>query len=119
MVSPGISTALKLALYPIYFSDSSDDSCKCATSALLIYSLKVCATAQKMRVGPSEPVCRSRLQTTSSCIGKEPFVVSVEEKAWQKTVSGEDQGDERKRITDEVSKYQRWRQNWGACRSPG
>ena len=46
-------------------------------------------------------------------------VVSVGEKAWQKTVSGEDQGDERKRITDEVSKYQRWRQNWGACRSPG
>ncbi len=83
------------------------------------YRLEVCTTAQKMRVGPSEPAYRSRLQTTSSCIGKEPFVVSVEEKAWQKTVSGEDQGDERKRITDEVSKYQRWRQNWGACRSPG
>ncbi len=72
-----------------------------------------------MRVGPSEPAYRSRLQTTSSCIGKESFVVSVEEKAWQKTVSGMDQGDERKRITDEVSKYQRWRQNWGAYRSPG
>jgi len=72
-----------------------------------------------MRVGPSEPAYRSRLQTTSSCIGKESFVVSVEEKAWQKTVSGEDQGDERKRITDAVSKYQRWRQNWGSCRSPG
>ena len=40
-----------------------------------------------MREGPSEPAYRSRLQTTSSCIGKEPFVVSVEEKAWQKTVS--------------------------------
>jgi hypothetical protein len=38
-------------------------------------------------------------------------VVSVEEKAWQKTVSGMDQGDERKRTIDEVSKYQRWRQN--------
>ncbi len=37
-----------------------------------------------MRVGPSEPAYRSRLQTTSSCIGKEPFVVSVEEKAWQR-----------------------------------
>ena len=47
------------------------------------------------------------------------MVVSVEEKAWQKTVSGEDQGDERKRTIDEVSKYQRRRQNWGACRSPG
>jgi hypothetical protein len=32
------------------------------------------------------------------------MVVSVEEKAWQKTVSGEDQGDERKRTIDEVSK---------------
>jgi hypothetical protein len=47
------------------------------------------------------------------------MVVSVEEKAWQKTVSGEDQKDERKRTIDEVSKYQRRRQNWGACRSPG
>jgi hypothetical protein len=37
-----------------------------------------------MREGPSEPAYRSRLQTTSSCIGKEPFVVSVEEKAWQR-----------------------------------
>jgi len=36
-----------------------------------------------------------------------------------KTVSGEDQGDERKRTIDEVSKYQGWRQNWGACRTPG
>jgi hypothetical protein len=39
-------------------------------------------------------------------------MVSVEEKAWQKTVSGEDQGDERKRTIDEVSKYQGRRQNW-------
>jgi hypothetical protein len=28
----------------------------------------------------------------------------LKEKAWQKTVSGEVQGDERKRTTDEVSK---------------
>jgi hypothetical protein len=40
-------------------------------------------------------------------------VVSVEEKAWHKTVSGEVQGDERKRTTDEVSKRMRWRQNRG------
>jgi len=32
-----------------------------------------CATAQEMRVGPSEPACRSRLQTTSSCCGQEPW----------------------------------------------
>jgi RNA-directed DNA polymerase len=43
----------------------------CVPRAHLIYS-EVCATAQKMRVGPSEPVCRSRLQTTSSCCGQEP-----------------------------------------------
>jgi hypothetical protein len=34
-----------------------------------------------MRVGPSKPVYRHRLQTTSSRVGKEPNVVSVEEKA--------------------------------------
>ena len=28
------------------------------------FYIKVCVTAQKMREGPSEPVCRSRLQTT-------------------------------------------------------
>jgi len=37
-----------------------------------------------MREGPSEPAYRSRLQTTSSCIGKEPFVVSVEGKGMAK-----------------------------------
>jgi len=47
------------------------------------------------------------------------LVVSVVGKGMAKTVSGEDQGDERKRTIDEVSKYQRWRQNWSACRSPG
>jgi len=41
----------------------------CATSALF-YNVRV--TAQEMREGPSEPACRSRLQTTSSCAGKEP-----------------------------------------------
>lgn len=29
--------------------------------------------AQEMRVGPSKPSCRRRLQTTLSCIGKEPM----------------------------------------------
>lgn len=32
-----------------------------------------CGAARKMRDGPSEPACRSRLQTTVSCIGKEPL----------------------------------------------
>jgi len=38
-----------------------------------------------MRVGPSEPACRSRLQTTSSCSGKEPGWWALKEKAWQRS----------------------------------
>ncbi len=34
---------------------------------------RVRVTAQEMREFPSKPACRSRLQTTLSCIGKEPF----------------------------------------------
>jgi hypothetical protein len=60
----------------LFYSESifmAGDTCKCATSALLIYNLKVCVTAQEMRVGPSEPAYRSRLQTTSSCCGQKPW----------------------------------------------
>ena len=64
---------------------------------------KVCVTAQEMRVGPSEPACRSRSQTTLSCSGKEPLWLALREKASLKG-SGKDQGDERKRTIDEVSK---------------
>jgi hypothetical protein len=32
-----------------------------------------CGAAQEMRVGPSEPAYRSRLQTASSCSGQEPL----------------------------------------------
>jgi len=69
--------------------------------------------AQEMRGGPSKSACRSRLQTTSSCSGKESGWWALKEKAWQKTMSGEVQGDERKRTIDEVSKWKGWRQNWG------
>ena len=34
-----------------------------------------------MRGGPSQPLCRRRLQTTARCGGQEPFVLSVAEKA--------------------------------------
>jgi hypothetical protein len=34
-------------------------------------------------------------------------------------MAGRDQGDERKRTIDEVSKHSRWRQNWGAIVTPG
>ena len=33
----------------------------------------ICATSLKMRAGPSEPACRSRFQTVSSCDGQEPW----------------------------------------------
>jgi len=59
--------------------------------------------AQEMREGPSEPVYRDRLQTALSCFPRRREVVSVKEKALCK-VSGEVQGGERKRTTDEVSK---------------
>jgi hypothetical protein len=32
-----------------------------------------CDAVQEMREDPSEPACRSRLQTASSCSGKEPL----------------------------------------------
>src|SRR5262245_21803784 len=32
-----------------------------------------CGAASKMRVGPSKPAVRGRLQTTASCDGKEPW----------------------------------------------
>jgi RNA-directed DNA polymerase len=34
---------------------------------------KRCDAAQEMRVGPSKPAVRRRLQTTASCMGKEPL----------------------------------------------
>jgi len=30
---------------------------------------KVCINAQKMRMGPTQPACRSRLKTTQICAG--------------------------------------------------
>ena len=39
----------------------------CATNKH--FELEVFGVASEMRVGPPEPACRGRLQTTSSCIG--------------------------------------------------
>jgi hypothetical protein len=46
-----------------------------------------------MRVGPSESTCRSRLQTTFSCCGKEPWWWALRYRPG-KTDSGMDHGDE-------------------------
>jgi len=48
---------------------SSQDVWSCATSAHFRHAY---ATVHEMREGPSEPACRGRLETTSSCAGKEP-----------------------------------------------
>jgi len=51
--------------------------------------------AQEMGVGPPEPPCRGRLQTTGSCAGSMAGVVNVSEKASYRA-SGEDREGERK-----------------------
>jgi hypothetical protein len=45
-------------------------------------------------------------------------VVSVKEKSCQRIMAGKDQGDERNRTIDEVSKHVGWRQNWRAIVTP-
>jgi len=79
----------------------------------------VCVTAQKDEGGPLGAGLQEQASNHLKLLWSKALVVSVEEKAWHKTVSGMDQGDERKRTIDEVSKYQGRRQNWGACRTPG
>ena len=48
------------------------DGLLCATKATT-GNLGGSHASPKMRVGPSEPACRSRFQTASSCIGQEPL----------------------------------------------
>ena len=52
--------------------------------------------AQKMRVWPLGVGLQEQASKHLKLLWSKAMVVSVEEKAWQKTVSGEDQGDERK-----------------------
>ena len=67
---------------------------------------------QEMRVGPSEPAVRSRLQTTASCDGQEPWWRALRKRR-DLILSGKAQRDERKRTADEVSKA------YGRCRNRG
>jgi hypothetical protein len=57
-----------------------------------------------MRVGPSEPACRSRFQTTFRRLWTKAMVVSTEGKGLAKTRSGNRQEEDRKGTTMEVSK---------------
>jgi hypothetical protein len=61
---------------------------------------------QEMRVGPSEPAVRSRLQTTASCDGQEPWWLALRKRR-DMIPSGVAQRDERKQTADDVSKAYR------------
>src|SRR5215468_1107505 len=59
-----------------------------------------------MRVGPSKPAVRGRLQTTASCDGKEPWWSALRKRR-DLIPSGKVQEDERKRTADDASKSAR------------
>jgi retron-type reverse transcriptase len=56
-----VKPRLKGRSFLIRFADD------CAPRAYM--KIYMCGAAYEMRVGPSEPTCRSRLQTASSCAG--------------------------------------------------
>ena len=60
--------------------------------------------AQEMRVGPSGVGLQEQTSNRLKLHGLKALVVSVEGKDMAETMSGEVQGDERERTTDEVSK---------------
>ncbi len=60
--------------------------------------------AQEMRAWPLGAGLQEQVPNRLKLHGLRALVVSVEGKGTAKTVSGEVQGDERKRTTDEVSK---------------
>jgi hypothetical protein len=45
----------------------------CHEYSKILPRVSECVTTTLMKVGPSKPACRSRLQTASSCCGKEPW----------------------------------------------
>jgi len=67
------------------------------------FKLLACATTQLMRVGPSEPVCRDRFQTTSSGADQKSGSGAQEERP-EKNRSGVRQKEDRKGTTDDMSK---------------
>jgi hypothetical protein len=68
--------------------------------------------AQEMRDRPLGIGLQEQVPNRLKLHGLRALVVSVDGKGMAKTVSGGDQGDERKRTTDEVSKTIRRRRNW-------
>ena len=78
-----------------------------------------CVTAYPMRVGPSEPACRSRFQTAFRRLWPKAMVVSAEGKGPALTGSGIRQEEDRKETTVEVSKAMRRCQNRGVIVTAG
>ena len=76
-------------------------------------------TAYPMRVGPSEPACRSRFQTAFRRLWPKAMVVSAEGKGPASTGSGIRQEEDRKGTTVEVSKAIRRCQNRGVIVTAG
>ncbi len=76
-------------------------------------------TAQEMRVWPLEAGLQEQASNHLKLLWSKAMVVSVKEKSWHRIAAGVDHGDERKRTTDEVSKINRWCQNWGSYVVPG
>ena len=70
------------------------------------------ATAQKMREGLLGAGLQEQASNHLKLLWSKATVVSVKEKSRLRIVAGVDQGAERKRTTDEVSKINRRRQNW-------
>jgi hypothetical protein len=68
--------------------------------------------AQEMRDRPLGIGLQEQVPNRLKLHGSRALVVSVDGKGMAKTVSGEVQGDERKRTTDEVSKTKGRCQNW-------
>jgi hypothetical protein len=58
--------------------DNKDQAVACC-----VKKARKCHAVREMKVDPSGPPCRGRLQTTISCFGRKAAVVNVMEKAWQ------------------------------------
>ena len=81
--------------------------------------LVLCSAAQEVRVWPLEAGLQEQASNHLKLLWSKATVVSVKEKSRHRIVAGMGQGAERKQTTDEVSKRNGRRQNWGPFDAPG
>jgi len=79
----------------------------------------LCFAAQEMRVWPLGASLQEQAPNHLKLLWSRATVVSVKEKSRHRIVAGEGQGAEREQTTDEVSKRNGRRQNWGSFDVPG